>query len=277
MNHAIHMAAVTQIRHRHSDGRLLRPQAGRRPLRQRGDSRAQTADQRRRPTPVSAEDAQRAATGPEGRRGTTLSPARPAHTPNTGSSTKLLPDPPPPYDRPMTELSPRGRRHPHPVTDELLDKQRGLVRCSPAPRDSPASRACGTPARGSAGVRTTTPAPVVRCSSTPSGVAGWRRGDSTAPVCSCSSSGNARWSPKPCRRLHRRLASVREAQLGRQHARWGRNAFGRRELARRPRWRPSCRATAVTPPSLRPRSRCQSCTSAPPVPETRRDSSSVAP
>jgi transposase len=28
LNYAIHMAAITQIRHRHSDGRVLRPQAG---------------------------------------------------------------------------------------------------------------------------------------------------------------------------------------------------------------------------------------------------------
>ena len=34
----------------------------------------------------------------EGNRGTTLSPARQAHTPETGSSAKPLPSPPPPYD-----------------------------------------------------------------------------------------------------------------------------------------------------------------------------------
>jgi hypothetical protein len=34
----------------------------------------------------------------EGTRGTALSPARPAHTPKTGSSAKPLPDPTPPYD-----------------------------------------------------------------------------------------------------------------------------------------------------------------------------------
>src|SRR6516164_611455 len=34
----------------------------------------------------------------EGNRGTTPSPARPAHTPKTGSSAKPLPDLPPPYD-----------------------------------------------------------------------------------------------------------------------------------------------------------------------------------
>ena len=62
----------------------------------------------------------------EGTRGTTLSPARPAHTPNTGSSAKPLPDPTPPYDRPATELAPRGRRHPRPVSEKPLDKQRGL-------------------------------------------------------------------------------------------------------------------------------------------------------
>src|ERR1700689_30954 len=34
----------------------------------------------------------------EGKRGTTLSPARPAPPPNAGSSAKPLPDLPPPYD-----------------------------------------------------------------------------------------------------------------------------------------------------------------------------------
>ena len=48
LNHAIHMAAVTQIRHRHSAGpRLLRQETGRGQDRQRSPARAETADQRR--------------------------------------------------------------------------------------------------------------------------------------------------------------------------------------------------------------------------------------
>ena len=43
--------------------------------------------------------AQPAVRAREGSRGTTLSPARPAHTPDTGSSAKPLPDPEPAYDR----------------------------------------------------------------------------------------------------------------------------------------------------------------------------------
>src|SRR6185437_12670163 len=46
----------------------------------------------------------------EGNRGTTLSPARPARTPNAGSSAKPLPDLPPPYDPGHAPL--RGRPHP---------------------------------------------------------------------------------------------------------------------------------------------------------------------
>jgi hypothetical protein len=64
----------------------------------------------------------------EGNRGTTLKPARPAHTPNTGSSVKPLPDPPPPYDRQPTVLAPQRRTHHRPLSERPLDKQRGLVR-----------------------------------------------------------------------------------------------------------------------------------------------------
>jgi transposase len=49
--------------------------------------------------PASRQPAPRAR---EGNRGTTLSPARPAHTPNTSSSARPLPDLPPPYDAQLT-------------------------------------------------------------------------------------------------------------------------------------------------------------------------------
>ena len=98
LNHAIHMAAVTQIRHRHSEGRAYydkklaegktRKEALRALKRQISDAifaclRA---------------DARRAAPAPrarEGNRGTTLPPGRPAHTPSAGSSDKPLPGLPP--------------------------------------------------------------------------------------------------------------------------------------------------------------------------------------
>ena len=47
----------------------------------------------------------------EGTRGTSCRRGR-LYTPNTDSSAKPLPDPTPHYDRPPTELDPRGRRHP---------------------------------------------------------------------------------------------------------------------------------------------------------------------
>jgi hypothetical protein len=98
INHAIHMAAITQIRHRHSDGRayyekkLAEGKTHKEALRslKRRISDAifarLLADARRdgqRPAPRAR----------EGNQGTTLTPARPAHTPNAGSSDKPLPDP----------------------------------------------------------------------------------------------------------------------------------------------------------------------------------------
>ena len=102
LNHAIHMAAVTQIRHRHSDGRAY---YDRKLAEGKTRKEALRALKRRISDAIFARlqaDARRAAAAArrarEGNRGTTLSPARPAHTPNTGSSAKPLPDPPPPYD-----------------------------------------------------------------------------------------------------------------------------------------------------------------------------------
>jgi transposase len=104
LNHVIHMAAVTQIRYRHSPGRAYydrklaegkTPKEALRALKRRVSdaifARLQ-ADARR----AAARSRQRAR---EGTWGTTLSPARPAHTPGTGSSAKPLPGPPPAYDR----------------------------------------------------------------------------------------------------------------------------------------------------------------------------------
>ena len=103
INHAIHMAAITQIRHAHSDGRAYydskiaegktHKEALRSLKRRISDAifaRLQ-ADARQ-----AARPARRAR---EGNRGTTLTPARPAHTPSTSSSDKPLPDPPHPTAR----------------------------------------------------------------------------------------------------------------------------------------------------------------------------------
>jgi len=98
INHAIHMAAITQIRHKHSDGRAYydkkvaegktHKEALRSLKRQISNAiyACLLADARR----AGQQPAQRAR---EGNRGTTLTPARPAHTPNAGSSDKPLPDP----------------------------------------------------------------------------------------------------------------------------------------------------------------------------------------
>jgi transposase len=98
VNHAIHMAAITQIRHRHSEGRVYyekklaegktHKEALRSLKRRISDAifARLLADARRdgqRPAPRAR----------EGNQGTTLTPARPAHTPNAGSSDKPLPDP----------------------------------------------------------------------------------------------------------------------------------------------------------------------------------------
>jgi hypothetical protein len=94
------MAAITQIRHRHSDGRAYyekklaegktHKEAVRSLKRRISDaifSRLQ-ADAR--------QAAEASVTGPGGQPGTTLHPARPAHTPHADSSGKPLPGLPPP-------------------------------------------------------------------------------------------------------------------------------------------------------------------------------------
>jgi len=85
INHAIHMAAVTQIRHRHSDGRAY---YDRKLAEGKTHKEALRCLKRRISDAIFARlqaDARRAAAaagirGREGNRGTTLSPARPAHT-----------------------------------------------------------------------------------------------------------------------------------------------------------------------------------------------------
>ena len=132
LNHAIHMAAVTQIRHRHSEGRACydrklaegkTPREALRSLKRHVSdaicSRLQ-ADARRAAAFTRTEG-----TGgqPGGQPGTTLSPARPAHTPKTSSSARPLPSPPPPYD-PRTDTHEPVRYHPRRKTGKALDTKR---------------------------------------------------------------------------------------------------------------------------------------------------------
>ena len=98
INHAIHMAAITQIRHRHSDGRAYYEK---KLAEGKTHKEALRSLKRRISDAIFAcllADARRAGQRPartarEGNQGTTLTPARPAHTPNAGSSDKPLPDP----------------------------------------------------------------------------------------------------------------------------------------------------------------------------------------
>jgi transposase len=104
LNHAIHMAAVTPDPLPPQPGpRLPRAEDRRGKDPERGPALPEAADQRRhlrlppgrRPPGGGAARAKRAR---EGNGGTTLSPARPAHTSSTGSSGKPLPGPSLPYD-----------------------------------------------------------------------------------------------------------------------------------------------------------------------------------
>jgi transposase len=97
VNHAIHMAAITQIRHRHSEGRAYYEK---KLAEGKTHKEALRSLKRRISDAIYARlqaDARRAGQRParrarEGNRGTALIPARPAHTPNAGSSDKPLPD-----------------------------------------------------------------------------------------------------------------------------------------------------------------------------------------
>jgi transposase len=98
LNHAIHMAAVTQIRYRHSQGRAYdnkkraEGKTGKQALRALKRQISAPSSPGCRPTRGVPPPAR---TAREGNRGTTLAPARPAHTPHAGSSDKPLPGLPP--------------------------------------------------------------------------------------------------------------------------------------------------------------------------------------
>jgi transposase IS116/IS110/IS902 family protein len=137
INHAIHMAAVTQIRHRHTGGRAYfdrkltegktRKEALRSLKRRISDALLPAS----KPTPAKPQEP--SAWAREGNRGTTLSPARPAHTPSTGSSDKPLPDPiphygPGPIPRPGRQDHTRRERPTGP-----LDNKEALIWMRPLP------------------------------------------------------------------------------------------------------------------------------------------------
>jgi transposase IS116/IS110/IS902 family protein len=85
LNHVIHMAAVTQIRYRHSDGRgcydrkIAEGKTPKKPSARSGAASATRSSPACKPAP--ARPQARVKEARDGTRGTTPSPARPAHTP----------------------------------------------------------------------------------------------------------------------------------------------------------------------------------------------------
>ena len=112
LNHAVHMAAVTQASHRSSDGRayydkkIAEGKTAKEALRA---LKRQVSDAIYKHLKADAARTQAASRAREGTRGTTLSPARPAHTPNASSSAKPLPDLPLLYGPRFTS----GKSQPH--------------------------------------------------------------------------------------------------------------------------------------------------------------------
>jgi Transposase IS116/IS110/IS902 family len=146
INHAIHMAAITQLRHKHSQGRAYydRKRPREKPVRRRsGPSSARSAtpsSPASRPTPARPQRP-----GPrarEGNQGTTLTPARPAHTPNASSSDQPLPDLTPPYGpaprQARLHRRRRLRRKPAKPLDNNNNKEDSL--CAPFTRRLPLLR-----------------------------------------------------------------------------------------------------------------------------------------
>ena len=101
LDHAIHMAAVTQVSHRHSEGRAY---YDRKVKEGKTTKEALRCLKRRISDAIFAHLVADASARPrqlkrtrEGKGGTALSPAWPAHTPSASSSDKPLPGPSPPY------------------------------------------------------------------------------------------------------------------------------------------------------------------------------------
>lgn len=133
LNHAIHMAAVTQIRYRHSPGRacydkkLAEGKTGKEALRCLKRQISDATSPACKPAPGAPSPRRRAR---QGNRGTTPHPRRPAHTPTTGSSGKPLPGLPPTL-RPPLLPSPR-RCHPVPAGGRVKDRAQPGRTAAPA-------------------------------------------------------------------------------------------------------------------------------------------------
>ena len=128
LNHAIHMAAVTQIRFHRTEGRvyydrkIVEGHSGKEAIRALKRRISDALYVRlRHDASKPGDDLPRVR---EGTRGTTLSPARPALTPNTGSSTKPLPDPTQLYDPSRLPVVRAQSRHHHDPPEETLDTKR---------------------------------------------------------------------------------------------------------------------------------------------------------
>jgi len=145
LNHALHMAAVTQIRHRHSEGRAYYE---RKVAEGKGHREALGCLKRRISDALYAcmvEDADGtdgcSSEAREGNRGTTLSPARPAHTPRHRLFGQATPGPAVRLGQRHARTGAKWRRHrresprrPGRSLEKRLDKQIGLVRSLPAHR-----------------------------------------------------------------------------------------------------------------------------------------------
>ena len=114
LNHAIHMAAVTQIRYRHTKGRAYYDKKiaeGKTPKEALRALKRQVSDALYQHLKADARRAA-AAGGPGGHPGNGTVASAAAHTPNTGSSAKPLPDLNPPYGRGPARPRPRAGQLP---------------------------------------------------------------------------------------------------------------------------------------------------------------------
>ena len=129
LNHAIHMAAVTQVRHPDSEGRayydkkLAEGKTGREALRalKRKVSDASSCGQTL-PAPPRTPRAR------EGKRGTTPSPARPAHTPDASHSRTAKHPAPPALPSGKDQRTAPQQSHKHPLTQRGIDLIAYMVR-----------------------------------------------------------------------------------------------------------------------------------------------------
>ncbi len=106
INHAVHMAAITQVRYAHSEGRACHGKKiaeGKTPKEVLRALKRRISDalcRRCAPAPATPTPDPRRSRAREGKRGTALTPARPTLSPDTGSSAQPLPDLSPHYALP---------------------------------------------------------------------------------------------------------------------------------------------------------------------------------